>query len=94
MSDDVGVVRDHTGLTRALAIIATLEAKNRSPRFANMLVAARMIAAGALARTESRGGHYRSDYPSADRAWRHRTFMTLAEAGAVPAVARAAVEAV
>jgi len=85
MSDDVGVVRDRVGLTRALAVIETLETKNRSPRFANMLVAARMIAAGALARTESRGGHFRSDYPAADPAWRHRTFMTLAEAGEVGA---------
>ena len=80
MTDDVGVVRDRAGLARALGVIATLEARNRSPRFANMLAAARMIAAGALARTESRGGHYRSDYPTADPAWRHRTFMTLAEA--------------
>jgi L-aspartate oxidase len=81
MTDDVGVVRDRAGLTRALGVIATLEAKNRSPRFANMLAAARTIAAGALARAESRGGHYRSDFPSADPAWRHRTFITLAEAG-------------
>ena len=87
MTDDVGVVRERTGLVRALGVIATLEAKNRSPRFANMLAAARMIAAGALVRTESRGGHYRSDYPNADPAWRHRTFMTLAEAERVPASA-------
>lgn len=80
MADDVGVVRDRAGLNRALAVIAALEAKNRSPRFANMLAAARMIAAAALARTESRGGHYRSDYPSADPEWQRRTFMTLAEA--------------
>jgi L-aspartate oxidase len=80
MAEDVGVVRERAGLLRALGVIATLGAKNRSPRFANMLAAATMIAAGALARTESRGGHYRSDFPKADPAWRHRTFMTLAEA--------------
>jgi L-aspartate oxidase len=83
MSDDVGVVRDRAGLMRALGVIATLEAKNRSPRLANMLAAATMIAAGALARTESRGGHARSDFPTADPSWHHRTFMTLAEAGKI-----------
>ena len=63
MAADVGVVRDRAGLTRALATIATLEARTRSPRFLDMLIAAKLIAAAALARTESRGGHYRSDFP-------------------------------
>ncbi len=85
MTDHVGVIRDRAGLETALAVISTLEAKNRSPRFRNMLTAARMIAAAALNRTESRGGHYRSDFPQPDPAWRHRTFMTLAEARAVTA---------
>ena len=49
-------------------------------RFRNMLTTAKLIAAAALARTESRGGHYRSDFPSRDPAWRHRTFITLADA--------------
>jgi L-aspartate oxidase len=80
MSADVGVVRDAVGMTRALDVIAVLERRNKSPRFANMLTAARMIAAGALARKESRGGHYRSDFPHAEPAWHHRTFMALAEA--------------
>jgi len=31
---------------------------------ANPLIAARMIAAGALAREESRGGHFRDDFPN------------------------------
>ena len=91
MSADVGVVRDRAGLMRALDVIAGMERANRVPRFADMLTAARMIAAGALARTESRGGHYRSDYPAADPAWRHRTFMTLADAreAALPELAGA-----
>lgn len=79
MSDKVGVVRDRAGLEAALGVIASLEAKNRSPRFGNALTAARMIATAALMRTESRGGHYRSDYPNPDPVWRHRTFLTLRE---------------
>ena len=49
-------------------------------RFRNMLTTAKLIAAAALMRTESRGGHYRSDFPEPDPAWRHRTFITLADA--------------
>ncbi|WP_296166855.1 L-aspartate oxidase [uncultured Brevundimonas sp.] len=60
MSDDVGVVRDETGLTRALAAMADLETETPD---ALPLLTARLIAASAMARHESRGGHYRSDYP-------------------------------
>jgi L-aspartate oxidase len=85
MTSDVGVVRTRDGLRHALAVIADLDARTRSPRLRNALVAARMIAAAALARTESRGGHYRADFPSADPAWRRRTFMTLADAARLSA---------
>jgi L-aspartate oxidase len=80
MARHVGVVRDRAGLTEALAVIAKLEKNCRSVRFLNMLTTAKLIAAAALARTESRGGHYRSDFPNSDPAWRRRTFITLAEA--------------
>jgi L-aspartate oxidase len=36
----------------------------------NMCETARLVAAAALARRESRGGHYRSDYPKAKGEWR------------------------
>jgi L-aspartate oxidase len=64
-------------------VISDLERRCRSPQFANALVAARMIAAAALARIESRGGHYRGDFTGHDPAWRHRTFMSLADAGRI-----------
>ncbi len=80
MSRHVGVIRDRAGLAEALSVIARLERTCRSTRFQNMLVAAKLIAAAALARTESRGGHYRSDFPNPDPVWRHRTFLTLADA--------------
>jgi len=72
MSRDAGVVRDAAGLTRLLDLIDALEATyGRSAP----LVAARFVAAGALARQESRGGHYRSDFP--DTQPPRRSFVTL-----------------
>lgn len=85
MATDVGVVRDRAALVHALDVINRLEAKTRSQRFLNMLATAKLITASALVRTESRGGHYRSDFPESDSAWQHRTFTTLADAERVAA---------
>lgn len=75
MSRDAGVIRDEAGLTRLLAQIDALEpAYGPCPP----LVAARLIVDAALARQESRGGHYRSDFPATAEAV--RTFVTLESA--------------
>jgi L-aspartate oxidase len=72
MSREAGVVRDAEGLGRLLALIGDLEARHgRSPA----LVAARLVATCALNRRESRGGHFRTDFPEAVRP--DRTFVTL-----------------
>jgi L-aspartate oxidase len=68
MTDNVGVVRDEAGLDQALAVIAALE---RSAHGALALVAARLVATAALERRESRGGHYRSDFPQTLPVARH-----------------------
>lgn len=73
MSRDAGVVRDAAGLERLLDLLDTMEAKHgRSPP----LVAARLVAQAALDRRESRGGHFRADFPQTGEAV--RTFVTLA----------------
>lgn len=82
MSSRVGVVRDAAGLVAALADILRIAHEAPSPALKNMATAALLVAAAAWQRRESRGGHYRSDYPKPDtRA--QRTFMTLAEARAI-----------
>jgi L-aspartate oxidase len=80
MSDHVGVIRNRTGLVGALRRISAMQAAGSSPRFANTLAAAKLIAAAALQREESRGGHFRDDFPGERADWRHRTFLTLADA--------------
>jgi L-aspartate oxidase len=81
MSAGVGVLRDAESLTRALSTIATLQRESDGDRrLANMLTTAKLIAAAALLRTESRGAHFRSDYPALDEAQAKRSFLTLAKA--------------
>jgi len=89
MSAEAGVVRDAAGLTRTLREIARIEraAEGTSRGFLNMLAAATLIAAAALRRTESRGGHFRSDFPEPDPAQAHPTLITLDEALAIRAAA-------
>jgi L-aspartate oxidase len=77
MHAQVGVVREAKGLTATLDWIDAARANVGASR---ALTAARLITAGALARQESRGGHYRSDFP--DTAAPHRTFIRKGADGA------------
>jgi L-aspartate oxidase len=47
----------------------------------NLLWAGRLLAQAALARRESRGGHYRTDYPQPAADWQRRLFLTAAADG-------------
>ena len=87
MSAHVGVIRGANGLRYALGEIVRMEREARSPQQRNMAIAALLVTAAALKRTESRGGHFRTDFPDADPAQAKRTFMTLADARAIAASA-------
>ncbi|SMO71949.1 L-aspartate oxidase [Ruegeria faecimaris] len=88
MTRYVGVIRDRKGLIKALGIIARLEAANSdNPSFLNMCATATLIAAGALAREESRGAHERSDFPDPSAGPGKRSEMYLSQALAIRAQA-------
>lgn len=84
MTDCVGVVRDQDGLEDALFMIDFLEQNHATDEsFANMCATATLIAAAALARQESRGAHYRSDFPEAAEGDGQRSSMTYETARSI-----------
>jgi L-aspartate oxidase len=74
MWEFAGINRTAKGLRTCLAAIDEIEA--RLPEGAteeqNLVGTARLIADAALLRKESRGGHFRSDFPRAKRKWKGR----------------------
>lgn len=72
MWDAAGLSRNATDLQAALVELAGWVAPEvtdaKSAEDANLLIVARAVVASALARTESRGGHFRSDFPDTDPA--------------------------
>ncbi|HEY1655532.1 MAG TPA: L-aspartate oxidase [Candidatus Tumulicola sp.] len=79
MYSDAGLVRHERGLREALARITELEAAFPTPSndLHNLLVVGRLIVEAALARSESRGSHFRSDFLQADEALAKRSFTRL-----------------
>jgi L-aspartate oxidase len=77
LTQEVGIVRSGEGLERAVGLLRTMSpAQGRSRKeieFNSLLMAGRLAACCALLRQESRGGHYRSDYPQKDdQRWKKR----------------------
>jgi L-aspartate oxidase len=81
--DNVGIVRDREGLTEAVATLGSWqhdlsELSNRqSYELANMIITGRLIAEAALLREESRGAHFRSDFPQRSEAWLRHIVTTI-----------------
>ena len=66
MWERVGILRDKDSLQRALKEFAQIEKSNLSTSSRNFVTLAKLVATSALWREESRGGHYRNDFPTRD----------------------------
>jgi L-aspartate oxidase len=80
MTSHVGVIRNSDGLAEAVRSFAAIERNTGNIALRNMATSALLVAASAWARRESRGAHYRIDYPAEKPALAHRTMTTLAAA--------------
>jgi L-aspartate oxidase len=81
MWDKVGIIRSDKSLKEAAAILATWEgllpqASDRpSYELNNLVLCARLVTEAALLRKESRGAHFRTDFPQTSPEWqRHIVF--------------------
>ena len=86
MWDHVGILRDAAGLAQARAAlgapytahpVAGLEASET----ANLALVGWVMAEAALRREESRGAHYRLDFPEPRPAWRRRQLFVVRPRG-------------
>lgn len=71
MWSSVGIIREEVGMTQAFGELSRLEKEVDSEEIElkNMILVAKLITSSALQRLESRGSHYRLDYPEVDPAW-------------------------
>jgi L-aspartate oxidase len=85
MTSHVGVIRDGEHLAEAVRSFAAIERDTGNIALRNMATTALLVATSAWARRESRGAHYRIDYPTDKTALAHRTMTTLAAAREIAA---------
>ncbi|MBT2290056.1 L-aspartate oxidase [Paenibacillus albidus] len=70
-------------LKRQLPIFGSMLSKREEYEFANMLTCSLLVTESALAREESRGAHYREDYPQRDDAQWQKHLLQIRELGLV-----------
>jgi L-aspartate oxidase len=85
------VVREAAPLRQFLAFVDDQEARLPAPttpaqaELRSLLLTGKAMATAALLREESRGGHYRKDFPDQCDAWNHRIAMRLDSSGGIAA---------
>ncbi len=73
--DKAGIIRDKEGLNQAAGILATWQQALRAPtdqpsyELSNLVLTGRLLTEAALIREESRGAHFRSDFPQTSPRW-------------------------
>jgi L-aspartate oxidase len=74
MWENAAISRTAPGLRRCLERLAQIEERLQegATEERNLLTTARLVAEAALLRKESRGGHFRSDFPKTRRKWQGR----------------------
>jgi L-aspartate oxidase len=80
--DKVGIIRNQESLTQAADILAAWQkslpppADRPSYELSNLILSGQLITEAALLREESRGAHFRSDFPHSSPQWqRHITLV-------------------
>jgi len=73
--DMVGIIRDREGLDQAAGILAGWQQSLRPPtdhpsyELSNLILTGRLLTEAAFIREESRGAHFRSDFPQSSPKW-------------------------
>jgi len=79
MWDKVGIIRSGEGIEEATSILATWQSFLSQPsdrpsyELNNLVLCARLVTEAALLRNESRGAHFRTDFPKASPEWQRHT---------------------
>jgi len=77
MWERVGILRDKDSLKRALKEFEQISESNLSTSSRNFVTLAKLVASAALWREESRGGHFRNDFPERDERFRVHSIQKL-----------------
>ena len=79
MTQRVGIARSEDELRSALAQLEKIKAElgDTPGEIQNLVLVGQLVALAALRRTESRGAHFRRDYPKTAPAWQRAQLMTV-----------------
>ncbi len=77
MWERVGILRDRDSLKRALKEFDQIASGNLGTSSRNFITLATLVATAALWREESRGGHFRDDFPDQREEWRVHSIQKL-----------------